>query len=54
VKAAAFGAVVGLLVGLAWCYYKQLQAAYENRNLISSGGNLVGAAQDFWAQVKKL
>ena len=53
-KSAVFGAVVGLLLGLAWCYYKQLQAAYANRNLISSGGNLVASAQDFYAQVKKL
>lgn len=46
--------VIGLLLGLLWCYYKQLQSAYANRNLISSGGNLVGAAQDFAAQVRKL
>jgi hypothetical protein len=53
-KAAVFGGIVGLLLGLAWCYYRQLQAAYQNRNLISSGGNLVASAQDFYALVKKL
>ncbi len=46
--------VIGLLLGLLWCYYKQLQAAYENRNLIASGGNFVAAGQDLFAQIKKL
>jgi hypothetical protein len=48
------GGIVGLLLGLLWCYYKQLQTAYANRGLISSGGNLVGAAQDFYGQLTKL
>lgn len=49
-----FGFVVGLLVGLAFCYWKQLQTVYKNRDVISSGSNLVGDAQDFWSSIKKL
>ncbi len=45
------GAIVGLLLGLLWCYYQQLQAAYKNRGLISAGGNLVSAGTDFYDQL---
>lgn len=48
------GGIIGLLIGLAWCYWKQINAAYQNRDLLSSGGNLVSSAQDFYAQLKKL
>jgi len=54
VKGALVGALVGFLLGLAWCYYKQLQAAYENRNLIASGANAASAVSDFVGQVRKL
>jgi hypothetical protein len=47
-------AIIGLLLGLLWCYYKQLQAAYDNRNLISSGGNFIAAGQDLLGQIRKL
>ena len=45
------GAVVGLLIGLLYCYWNQLQKAYQNRDKISSGLNLINAAQDFWEKV---
>jgi len=48
------GGIVGLLLGLAWCYWKQIQTAYQNRGLISSGTDLVSSAQNFWAEVKKI
>jgi len=34
------GAIIGFLLGLIWCYYKQLQTVANNRGLI-------GAASDF-------
>jgi len=48
------GGIIGLLIGLAWCYWKQIQAAYNNRDLISSGSNLYQDAQDFYSQLRKL
>lgn len=47
------GAVIGFLIGLAFCYWKQLQSAYENRDIISSGANLVGAGQQFYDDLRK-
>jgi len=34
------GMIIGFLLGLIWCYYKQLKAVSDNRGLI-------GAASDF-------
>lgn len=48
------GGIIGLLLGLAWCYWKQIQDVYQNRDLISSGGNLYDAAQDFAGNLRKL
>lgn len=48
------GGIIGLLLGLAWCYYKQIKLAYQNRDLISSGSNLIDSAKNFWANVQKL
>jgi hypothetical protein len=44
--------VIGVLVGLIVCYWNQIKAVYENRNLISSGANLIDAGQDFFSQVR--
>lgn len=46
------GGVIGLLVGLLYCYWKSINSAYQNRNLISSGANLAGAAGDFVDQLR--
>lgn len=53
-KDVLFGAVVGLLLGLAYCYWKQVQTAYAHRDLISATGDLVTSGSNFWDQVKKL
>ena len=34
------GGIIGLLIGLAWCYWRQIQLAYENRDAISATGRL--------------
>jgi hypothetical protein len=48
------GGIIGFLVGLLICYWKQIQSAYQNRGLISdvsavSGG--VSAAQDIFKKL---
>ncbi len=48
------GGIIGLLLGLAWCYWKQIQAAYQQKDVISSGMDLYSAAQNFWSQVTKI
>jgi hypothetical protein len=48
------GGIIGLLLGLAWCYWKQIQFAYQNQGLISSGSNLITDLQNFWANVQKV
>ncbi len=48
------GGIIGLLLGLAWCYWKQITMVYQNRDLLTSGGNLVTDAQTFWAQLQKV
>lgn len=45
------GAIIGLLIGLVYCYWKQISFAYQNRDLLSSGANLASAAQDFYQKL---
>lgn len=46
------GGIIGLLAGLLWCYWKQINAVYENRDLISKGGTAVSSVQDFIGAVR--
>ena len=46
-----YGTVIGLLLGLAWCYWKQIKVAQQNSGLIQSGSNLYNSASDFINQV---
>ncbi len=48
------GGIVGLLLGLLICYYKQIKAVYDHRDVISSGSNLISSAQDFYGDLQKL
>jgi hypothetical protein len=48
------GGIVGLLLGLLVCYWKQLHELYAKRDLISSGSNFVDSAQEFYGELKKL
>jgi hypothetical protein len=54
ISSAILGGIVGLLLGLLVCYYKQLHAVYEQRNLISSGSDVITSAQNFYGELKKL
>ena len=47
------GAVIGLLLGLAYCYWKAINAAYQNRDVIGKGVALAGAAQDFYGALQQ-
>jgi len=44
------GAVIGVLLGLAICYYKQIKSAVQNKDKISAGLNLVQAGANFLEQ----
>lgn len=47
-------AVVGFLLGLMYCYWKAIAAAYEKKDLIESGANVYTSVGDFYGQLKKL
>jgi len=47
-----YGTVIGLLLGLAYCYWKQLNQAYQNRGLIGAAGDFQTSAQNLWTQLK--
>ncbi len=47
------GGIVGLLLGLIWCYWKQIRAVYDNKNLISTGSDLADAATNFYGELQK-
>lgn len=40
------GGIIGLLLGLAWCYWKQINAAYQNRDAISAASRLYDDVTD--------
>lgn len=44
--------IIGLVIGLLWCYWKTLSAAYANKDIIASGANLGSAVSDFYGNVK--
>jgi hypothetical protein len=48
------GGVIGLLLGLAWCYWRQINAVYQNKDLLISGSNLATDAQTFIGNLRKL
>lgn len=48
------GGILGLLIGLAWCYWNQIRAAYQNKDLLISGSNLVTDFQNFTGELRKL
>ena len=48
------GGLIGLMLGLAWCYWKQIQTAYAQKDLLLSGSNLVTDAQTFYGELQKL
>lgn len=50
----AGAAIIGFLVGMAYCYWKAITAVYQNKDLISSGVNAVTAGQDLYDQLRKI
>lgn len=54
VSSLILGGIVGFLLGLLLCYWNQISAIYEKRDLISSSSDLVSASQNFWDQLKKV
>ena len=46
--------IIGFLIGLAVCYWKQIQTVYQNRDLIESGANVATDVQNFVGQLQKI
>ncbi len=53
-SSALLGGLVGFLLGLLFCYWKQIQAVYQHKDLIGAGSDLISAGQNFWDQVQKV
>jgi len=51
---AFLGGLVGFLLGLLYCYWKQIQTLYQHKDVIGAGSDLLTASQNFWDQVQKL
>jgi len=47
-----YGTIIGLLLGLGYCYWKQLQAVQKNAGLIAAGGNVVSDVQTLYGEIK--
>lgn len=47
------GAVIGFLLGLIWCYYKQLKAVSDNRGLIGAATDFGEAAGNLWDHLRQ-
>ena len=47
-------AIIGFLIGLVLCYWKQLKGAYEHRDEISAASDVVtgiGGAKELWEKL---
>lgn len=44
------GAVIGVLLGLAFCYYKQIKSVVQNKDKISAGANFISAGVNLLEQ----
>jgi hypothetical protein len=43
--------LVGLALGLLYCYWNSIKTIYQNRDLLSAGSNLVNDAQTFFGKL---
>lgn len=48
-----YGTIIGLLLGLAYCYWKQIMSAYNNRGVLGAGDTLLSDAQTFYSNLRK-
>lgn len=48
-----YGTVVGILIGLAYCYWSSLKAAYENKDTLSAANNLFNDASSIYDGLKQ-
>lgn len=46
-----FGALVGLIAGLAICYWKQLKSTYDNRDTIGAASNIYDSASSIFKKL---
>lgn len=38
-------AIIGFLVGLVFCFWRQLKTAYDNRETLGAASDVIGGAQ---------
>jgi hypothetical protein len=46
------GAIIGILAGLAYCYWHAIMTAYQNRDVIAAGGNVIQDVQNLVGAVR--
>lgn len=44
------GALIGILVGLAICYYKQIKTVVDNKDKIQAGANFISSGVNLLEQ----
>ena len=47
-------ALLGFLLGLAYCYWKAIVAVYQKKDVISTGLDALSGGQAFYNELKKL
>ena len=45
------GALIGFLLGLIFCYWKQIRQVVDNRGVISKGAAFVGAGEELYNEL---
>lgn len=48
-----YGTVIGLLLGLAYCYWNQAKTAYQNRGLIGAAGNVADDLTSLYGEIRQ-
>jgi hypothetical protein len=48
-----YGTIVGLLLGLAYCYWQSLTSLYNNRDTLTSTNNLINDASSIYNDLKQ-
>lgn len=45
-----YGTIIGILIGLAYCYWNQAKAAYENRGALGAASGLYDNAKTLYEE----
>ncbi len=47
-------AIIGFLIGLIFCYWKQIRSLYDNRDAIAAGADVltgIQGAKELWEKI---